>query len=332
MYRDPEPNPELFGWGKKHLQAQQNLVLEARSIEKLNDATGIVCSTVSSTGATQEFAPEMEKLIRSKFKFDKGWDFRVAEQMLYKALLTFFQNIGNCVGASHAMLIAARIAHEVFAVGDAEDPLGQANLAIPFVPYSYGVGRLVGGMLGPGDGSYCGAQIEGTMKYGFLPCFIPGLEKYAGSGSDGLPQGTASAGRLFGKSKNEIEKWTDKAAEFKLLEAPKCTSADDLIIGVTEKYIPYQICSGQGFAFSHKDKNGINVYIPSGRWSHSMQIVAVFMINGQWYVTVRNQWGPNAHKDGMTFDITIETFAKWVRSAECIGIGSIQGLPSNTGF
>lgn len=320
-YRDPPPGK--MGWGKKSETLARIRSVEKRMLDQV--ACRVLAKEATPAG---QMLPKVEAKIRAKFQFDEGWDFTVAELMVYKAVLTFLQNIGNCVGASHVMLVAARIAHEILADGDAEEPLGQGDLAMPFAAYSYGVGRWAGNMLGGGDGSYCGAQIQGTQEHGFLPCFTPGLEIYSE-----LPQGTATVGRLFGRSLTEIKKWTAKALPFDLLEAPVCTSADDCKLLVVEKKIPLQICSGQGFAFWKVDPTtGINLYRPSGSWSHSIQIVACFAIKGRWFVKVRNQWGVDAHRDGMTFTITLEDFARWIKSAECIGIGQIQGLPSNPGF
>lgn len=333
-YKDPAPNPDYMGWGEKKLAVAQNRLAEALSQEALPNV--VVAGDAIGAGA---MLPTIENKIRAQFKFDEGWSCLVAEQMVYglAELITLMitQNIGNCVGASHAALLASRIAHEILALGEAEEPLGQGNLAMPFIPYTYGVGRWVGNMLRGGDGSYCGAQIEGTMKYGFLPCFTPGLDGFDGT----LPQCSAAVGRQFGKSKALLEEWSAKATEFDLLEAPKCTSADDAKELIVTKQVPLQICSGQGFVYDRFDsKYGVHLYRPGGRWSHSMQLVACFAIKGQWFIVIRNQWGANAHKGspeigipGGCMVITLEVFAKWIRSAECIGIGSIKGLESNPG-
>jgi hypothetical protein len=316
-----------MGWGNLKLNALQNRVIEAN----LQEALPNVC--LAKDARVVEMIPSIEAAIRAKFQFDEGWDFAVAEEMVYGLLLWIEQNIGNCVGASHVQALADRIAHEILAMGEAEDPLGAGLLGMPFIPFTYGVGRWVGGMLGPGDGSYCGAQIDGTMKYGFLLCSTPGLEKYAGSGADGLPQGTASAGRLFGRSKAEIEKFTSAAKDFDLLDAPKCETGDDVHKCIIETKAPVQICSNWGFAFAGKDSaTGLNLYKKSGSWSHSMTIRAVFGIKQRWFWRVRNQWGRQAHKDGDTFVIPAELGAQWVKQAEAIGIGAIQGLPQNPGF
>lgn len=332
-----------MGWGRENRTLQQNHVVEAKSVDQFHRETGMVCGAAEAKGAA-EIPEEIEKTIRARFHFDEGWSFLVAEQILLgleeDETWMATQLIGNCVGDSHAGLLSLRIAHEVFALGQAEEALGQGMLGAPFIPYSYGVGRMVGNMLGPGDGSYCGAQMEGTLKYGFLPCFIQGLEEYAGSGDAALPQGTASANRLFGRSRDEIEKWTDKAIKFKMLEAPKCRTAEEAKDLIVIKKTPLQICSGWGFAYwKFDEKYGVHLYRASGSWSHSMQVVAIFAIKGQWFVVIRNQWGKDAHKGspeikipGGCFVITLEDFARWIRDAEVMGIGEIDGLPSKLEF
>lgn len=303
-----------MGWGDPELSTIDNRMAEAAMMESLP----MVCTVRDSHGAGT-IMPAVEARIRSAFKFDEGWDFRVAEELV-AGVQTFQQNIGNCVGASHTMLLAARIAHEILAEGQAEEALGQGDLQMPFVPYSYGVGRLAGNMLGRGDGSYCGAQIRGTQEHGFLPCFVPGVSDYGS-----LPQSSSTVGRLFGRSRAELEKWMPHARPFDLVEAPKVQSADDVWELIVNKKIPLQICSGWGFRFKQTDANGINVYDRGGSWSHSMQLIAAFRIKQQKYCTVRNQWG-KSHKDGQSFTIRWETLERWIPNSETIGIGEIQGL------
>lgn len=337
MHKDPAPRE--MGWGRKTHNIAQTMAIEKMTLDKVP----IRCAAKDSVGATS-IDPTIEKAIRAKFKFDEGWDFMVAERIVYglKDDETWMvpQLIGNCVGDSHCGLITARYAHEILAEGDAEEPLGKRMLGSPFIPYSYGVGRMEGDMLGPGDGSYCGAQMQGTLKYGFLPCFTEGLDRYAGPGDAALPQGTAQANRLFGSSRREIEKWTAKASKFAMKEAPVATNADEAWDLMVNKKIPLQICSGQGFAYWKFDtRYGVHLYRPSGTWSHSMQLVVAFVIKGQRFRVIRNQWGLDAHKGspeigipGGCMVIAEEDFARWIRDSEVMGIGEIDGLPTNPGF
>jgi hypothetical protein len=340
--KDPEFDPKLMGWGDRTLQPHQNLAMESRSIQYLSDKTGIVCSASAAEGASK-MSPKMDKLIRSFFKFDSGWDTMVAERMLYKLTpeqtLMVTQNIGNCVGDSHCCLVAGRIAHEVFAIGEAEEPFGFGQLSVPFIAYSYGAGRLVGGMINSrGDGSYCGAQMEGSQEYGYLPCSTPGLNEAYGESS--MPQGSAKTGRKFGSSKSEIEKWKGEATKFDLLEAPVCKTVDDAIMMIEEKQIGLQICSGTMPGRPVYDK-ALDCYVYTG-WtpaSHSTQIVTSFKQKGRQFFVGRNQWGYGAHKGAPSLGIPggcyvfpAENLASWLKRAECIGVGSIQGIPQSPKF
>lgn len=318
------------GWGDPTKSDAKNLLAEAKRIDALHAETGVVCSVAD---AKNTLSAKLEARIKTFFHFDEGWDFMVAERLAYnltaEETMMIVQLIGNCVGASHCALLAARIAQEICAGVDGESPLGLKQLAQPFIPYSYGMGRLEGNMLGGGDGSYCGAQMAGTLKHGFLPCDTPGLDAYGGT----LPQSTANANRLFGRSRSELMKWEDKAIGFKLSEAPRAKSANDVKVGIVEKKIPFQICSGQGFVYKGFDaKYGVHLYTFGGRWSHSMQLVACFCIKGQWFAVIRNQWGQDKHKGspeigiaGGCMVITLEMLDKWIKSAEVMGIGEITG-------
>jgi hypothetical protein len=325
---DDKPEAVFGGWGQEILTDSKKLYNEQKSVDTLQRETGLVCSVADAVGGTQ---PKIIEKVKSQFKFDEGWDFMVAERMVYNMTadqtLMVTQNIGNCVGDSHCCDLAARIAHEIV-FGDGDSPLGSGNMGVPFIAFSYGVGRMEGNMLRGGDGSYCGAQMSGTLKWGFLAADEPGLEVYGS-----LPQGSAASGRLFGRSKAEIMKWTDKAAKLKLTEAPRAKTAQDVVDGITKKFMPFQICSGQGFVYKGFDsKYGVHLYVPGGRWSHSMQLVAAFAIKGQWFVVIRNQWGQNKHKGspeigiaGGCMVITLETLERWMRSSECMAIGEIKG-------
>lgn len=330
MHLDPPVNPDLFGWGDRSKNGYQNLLIEESGIQ------GLECVVQAQTAkAATQLSPEIEAQIRRHFKFDEGWNFMVAERIVLGLseddTIMISQNIGNCVGNSHACLYVARNCDEILAEGQPEEPLGSGNLAVPFIPFTYGVGRLVGGLINSrGDGSFCSAQIQASQKYGYLPCYTPGLERYPGT----PPQCDAKTGRLFGSSKTELEKWMPYAVEFDLLEAPVCKTVDDAWSLVAIKRIPLQICSNQGFAYDRFDaKYGVHLYKASGSWAHSMQIVCAFIIKGQMFFVIRNQWGKNQHKGspeigipGGCMVITAEVMSRWLRSAQCIGVGEIKGL------
>lgn len=341
-YQDPTPGE--MGWGLGTDTIERTHVKEMDAFTSFIENTSLPVVYGSGAIGGAEMSPDVEKILRSKMLFDEGWSFFPAESLLAgftdDETWMFSQVIGNCVGASHGGLLASKIAHEIIALGEPEESLGKKMLIAPFIPYSYGVGRMAGNMLGPGDGSYCSAQMLGTFRHGFLPCFVEGLSEYAGSGDSALPQGTASANRLFGSSRNIIEKWIPKAKSFEMTEAPVAKTADDAKVLICDKKVPLQICSGWGFAYDRFDtKYNIHLYKKSGSWSHSMQVMAIFAIKGAWFVCIRNQWGLSAHKGSPEikipkgcFCIPFELFASWMKSAEVMGIGNIKGLPSNPGM
>lgn len=324
--------PTFTGWGDPELNVTQNLVRERATQEALP----IVCAAAKAQG--RQMIPAIEAWLRGQFKFDAGWNFLVAEALVYAVYLWFRQNIGNCVGASHCMLLATRIAHEILAEGDAEERLGEGQLAMPFVPFSYGVGRLVGGLIrSRGDGSFCGAQINATMKYGFLPCYTPGLQEYAGTrDADQLPQGTSAAGRQFGGSQRLLEQWMPYAQAFDLVEAPKPENADEAWQLVADAVSPLQICSGYLPGGLRNDAKYGPIYTVARKYGgHSTQIISAFEYKGERFFVGRDQNGPQ-HPGSPLFDFNKWCYVApldvlrqwWRRGVECIGIGEIQGLPT----
>lgn len=314
-----------FGWGHPGDAPERTLYREKIAFEVFSSANPERYVQACDFSAKEEST--IEKELRKSMPFDEGWSFLPAEKLVYGQELVFNQNIGNCVGASHCLLLAACVAHEILVEGDPEEALGEFKTSspVPYVPYSYGVGRVfIGGNRIRGDGSLCEWQIKGTMDYGFLPSDTPGLTD--------VPQGSASTGRRFGSSAAELNKWTDTAKNYDLVTSVVPSSADDCWDLVVNKRRPLQICSGWSFAFWKTDSNGVNVYrrSPEG-WAHSMQIVAMFTIKGQRYVTVRNQWG-KSHKDGMTFTTYFEEFAKWYSQANIASIGELKGRSSKAKF
>lgn len=276
----------------------------------------------------QGYSPDPTALakIKEKQNFDSGYDFTIVEALVYgEDLQPGPQNIGNCVGYSHCMLLASKIAHEIFVELQPEKPLA-TNTPIPYIPYSYGAGRVyVGGNRYWGDGSNCADQIQASMEHGFLPCDTPNL-------TGPFPQSTSTIGRQFGKSRSTLDKFHDTAINFDLVESTRITSVDEVRRFLTEVYSPLQICSSWGFRPSYYDNNrGIWIYKASGRWSHSMQLVGWISIKGEEFIHVRNQWGRDAHKNSTPviplggFLISPDTMKSWLRSAYCASIGEIKG-------
>jgi hypothetical protein len=316
----------LQGWGHPSYSEQKKLY-----VEKVEHAINVRLfgedkfSRPATSTAGNEFIIQR---LRDSFFFDEGWDFCAAERLVYGDTLPRGpQNIGNCVGYSHCLLLATRIAHEILVEGDPEAKLGShQDSPVPFIPYSYGAGRcLSGNMCGGGDGSYCSVQLRASQEHGFLPSDTAGLPTP-------VPQGTSSTGRSWGSNRGRVlQKWRDQALAYDLEHSYQIESVEDLWEALTEDFHPVQICSNWGFKASHQVKidgnESFTLYQRGGRWAHSMQILAGFRHKGDEYYKIGNQWGPNAHKDGWYFIVSADTMEAWLRAADARTIGEIKGRP-----
>lgn len=335
-YQDPAPGP--MGWeieiaGAK-LEPNVMLALERRAAER-SDLTTIV-GMVRGAGEIPEL---IEKSMRSDMPFDRGWSHYVVERRVYGETLVLEQLVGNCVGAGHVKALARRIAHEIYAMGQLEEPLGTGQKGMPFLPYSYGVGRHEAGIRGNSDGSTCEGQFRGTERWGFLPCFIPGLEKYVGGGAAAFPQGTAAANKLFGRSIDEARKWADHAKKFILENTVVIESWEDLWEAVVDKKLSPMVCSGYGFKFWREDPKYGPLYRIGGSWAHNMTLPLACEFKGEGFGSVDNQWGEGAHVGNEILGIPrgamavpAEEIDRLCRGGHCVAVGDISGLKTALEF
>lgn len=338
-WADDESIIRPMGWGRPNQTVAEALQEEritsdeliASSDVRFMDAADYICTAGRPLGEH----PAIQAL-KQHFQFDSGFGFWVPEQIVYGMIYPSYQEIGNCVGESHARLLAKRLAIEILCEGEGEEPFGPAVKYMPYIPYSYGVGRCNrNGELGSsrinGDGSLCSWQIAGTMQHGILPSTFDGLV----SPPDG---GSASNQRAWGDNRGGVlNEWRPKALPTTLLASVfvrEATQAKSLIL---DHLVPLQICSNWGFRYSHK-VGELSVYKPGGSWPHSMQVDGWFTYQGNEYVSIDNQWGPNAHYDpglGMPkgrFIIEADDFARWIRDSETASIAAIRGIPSPPEF
>lgn len=259
-----------------------------------------------------------------EFPFDDGWAFwPIVERVYGKQMPPGPQSVGNCVPYGSCLAIFDRICTELLFFGEAE------SLFVPFVPYSYGAGRVfVGGVYWRGHGSLGSWQIKADMQHGLLPTDIPGVPiRY----EDDM-QGSASTNSNWMRNESVLEKWEPSAEDLTIGEGTEINNFDQLKIAVYDKKQSVTIASGWGFRSMGVDnKYGIVVHRQGGSWSHQMHIRSVFEIKGQWFVYVGNQWGTNYHPriaDGFPlggFVIFAELFDQWVKQAECFVRGSVNG-------
>ena len=310
-----------MGWGFEHLSIQKNLYNERILYD-------VMCDNMPekiSFAYDREETP-IEKKIRKLFQFDEGWSFHIVEQIIYDRVLLMSQNLGNCVGASHAQLIASKVAHDIYVSGQNELMFGentdpQIDSVVPYITFSYQAGKMLAGSRPSSDGSWGNVQQKASLTIGILPCSTPGLV-------GPFPQPSASVTRSFGPSM--VKKYQEQASKHLMLDSRQVKSFEELKQAIVVEKTPCQITSGWGFASAGFDtKYGITIFKASGSWAHSMQLIAVFELKGQWFVLVRNQWGDKHGEIGLglprgCFVITSETADRWLKDAFCFTIGDIQ--------
>ena len=323
---DVAPGP--MGWWRNDTDAVfKTTLIEKTVIGEMEDLAPERMTTL----APADYDADLAASIKSKLQADDGWGMWCLEEIAFDSDLgaLWAQIIGSCVASSHIMLLGSRSIHEIVLKNDKEETLGDVvkgvDSCMPYGPYSYRVGRDAGGINGNGDGSFCAAQIKGTMKHGYLPCSTDGL-----SGRFPEPD-SESTYRAWGASNRYVSPFYAAGEKFDLVESVQVNDADEARRLLVEEYKPLQICSGWGFGPSHfDDKYGIWIYKRQGSWAHSMQIIGFMLIKGAWFVVVRNQWGRGAHKDpgrGVPkgcFIIPFELFARWIKDSVTMSIGELQ--------
>lgn len=258
------------------------------------------------------------------FPFDDGFAFwPITDRVCGKVIPRGPQAVGNCVPYGSCLANLDRICTELLVFGEAE------QLFFPFIPFSYGAGRVyVGNVNWSSHGSLGSWQIAADMRFGLLPCDVSGLPvRYV----DDM-QGSANTNSEWMRSKATLDKWKDQAASLTVGEGSEVNNYEQLWKAVVEKKQPVTIASNWGFVSRGLDsKYGIVIHSKGGSWAHQMHIRSAFKIKGQGFVYVGNQWGDNYHPvvgEGFAkggFVITDELFDEWAKDAEVFVRGSING-------
>jgi len=257
-----------------------------------------------------------------KFEFDSGFDFYEAVNRVFgQQIPPGPQSVGNCVPYGSCLSICDRYAVEILEYGESEE------FWLPFVPYSYGAGRVyVGKVNWSSDGSLGAWQIEADMRHGILP-----------TDTDGLPrkdsydmQSTKAVNDEWKRQQGTLDKWKPKAIMYSVGSSTVIKSFEDCKIAICDKKQSVTIASNWGFAPTG-NKDGMVIHKRSGSWAHQMHVRGVFNVNGNWYVHIGNQWGVTYHPSiGRKlplggFVIPAELFDTWVKDSECYSRGSIKG-------
>lgn len=328
--KDYQPTKDDFGWWfDDTVEAPRaTLARDLHVISDLQDDTPEFFTARPAKEAEPVVLQQVKELM-SERGYERGsMDLMLLSEVLFGELMDFpRQIIGSCVASGAMRALATRILWETVVLGDPEEWLGfnfvgQDNIA-PFGPYHYGCGRRRGNMRG-GDGSYCGAQIEGLQKDGFLPCDTLGLNDIVGRSAGDYPEPQNSRlYRDFGNWKH-LDKFIDEARKFDLLESERITDVDREYEAFDE-FKPMMVCSGWGFKPDYKHKDGFWVYKRSGSWSHNMTKAGKRIASDrQGFTKIWNSWGSSAHRDGAFFYIPQELDARWLRNSVVMTIGDLQ--------
>lgn len=337
-----ETNPPMggnTGWGEPEDPVHHKFFKE-RMASDANAEAGVYSEPRALMLAQGPPSP-MEQLARSAMPYDDGWDCDYVDKLLYGGPAYVYQaSVGSCVGASGASAAASKIATEIMLEGDAENPFGMEvmqfesraqSCAAPLVDYSYGCGKMKSYWNGSkftsernlGDGSYCAVQTWAFQTCGLVPC-------YAVKDSGLVFPQTKSIRSNAGNQNQFLNRHLDIGLMHLMENTIRVQSADDIKHAIVDLKQPCMIASGKGFGPKEEIPGLGWLYDFRGSWAHQMCIPAFVKIKGNWYVKVRNQWGPEAHKDGWHFWISVETFDQWIRSAECQSIGELSLVPSKS--
>jgi len=327
--------PGKMGWGEDTDTDESRLVREQRAFEALSNAYPDRINTATEPDYNENHFNIVKKLMQED-GIDNGFSANHVEKAVFdNYLLWLEQLIGSCVGSGGGRVVTQRTLIEVFLLNEPEEILGTkligTNNVCPFIPFSYRAGRKIGG-INRGDGSFCGAHIEGLMKYGSLPCSTPGIV------SDAFPEPqNTSTYRNMGNSDELLTKFGPEAKVFLMEDTIKITDGDQGKDALTKFFQPAMICSNWAFEPDYKhaswkfaDGTPVYIYKRNTRtsWAHNMSIVAVVEAYGKWWVFVKNSWGMKAHKSGDFFVIPFDLYGSWCRVAEQSSIGNLRLRPS----
>ena len=330
-------NPGPMGWGLENQTQAERMTSEKVAAERMAREQPS-CMFEKPARAPQDSGILTKVMDLQKADgIEDGFAFHYLEKAVWGVFLTWLaQTIGSCVASGGMRAVFGRTMVEIFLLGQPEEFFGtetpninSANSICTFAPYSYGVGRQIGGIDNGGDGSFCGAHIQGAMQKGYLPCWALGLDKY----TDQFPEPLTS--------ESTYKKWGDNsyrtvrnnfdtiAGDFKLTESVPVSDTQKAIEFLKDHKKPFQICSSWGFAPKSKiPGTEFWIYVRSGSWPHNMTVYGAVKIKGNWYIIIKNSWGMNAHKNGDYFLVTAEDFGSWLRAAECRTIGELT-LPES---
>jgi len=271
------------------------------------------------------------KLIGSPAPIRKGDRFALwaCGRELKNAVEYVWQSTGSCVGAAWGSMLATLMRVEIHQ-GELEE------IKPIWWPYTYGIGRMLGGMRGRGSGSFGGAQMKAATEYGALPLSaVSGAEYGNKSGWRWLDRGVElkwSDGRSIAENLHPLAK------EHPCKKATRITAAGLAAESLQAGY-PLTIASGRGeygvAPIKGTGSNRVHLSRFTGRMAHQM-FIDEFWDNADLgpIFRVGNQWGPKIHGEPTGEEpaggnyITADTLDDILRSrsTECFAFSAFDGF------
>lgn len=202
-----------------------------------------------------------------------------------------WQQTGSCVGAGDAVADCNARAGDVVIRGD------QERVELPFPYATWGYGRYLAGMGGPGEGSYGSIQARAAAEWGYL--------EFADSR---VPRPTISDVSWYAWSAKQERQWSwpsgwpEKPSV--LGETAKKFRAGRSVPAKTIEEVDQALaqCFGVTMASNYGSRNetmrtidGLLVAKWDGEWAHQMCVDKFKTVEGRKYYLILNQWGPRAH-------------------------------------
>ena len=240
-----------------------------------------------------------------------------------------WQVTGSCVGCGGARAYTTAIVGDVIFRSDHE------AIKIPFPFSTYGIGRQLGGMRGPGEGSFGPSQAEACKQFGLLPY-------------DHRLVQPATIARGWAKWSRSIELEWSHPSSWRIPYDDVESASETAQVGTVTRIgdvdeLPDVIAQGFGitlasmFGTRPRVRGDVLLGDWNASWAHQMSCSSYWdhADHGMIYA-VDNQWGPDAHPEcptlaplGVrgTFWITRDTFARIIRSGEVYAHSNTEGFP-----
>lgn len=258
------------------------------------------------------------------------WD--VARKAVGERFRYVWQSSGSCVGAGGANALRTLMAVEI-SLGQPEE------YREVWWPWTYGQSRRLGGLRGPGEGSFGSAFYKAAKECGFFsveqsPATLPDFRRIG----PWLQLTSATEVEWSDGARWNTPAFTGVANRHPIQGGAVVRSVQDAIALVQSGY-PLTIASMYGTRTITRQGGSepVNVARRDDTWAHQMSIDEVWKHPTLgWLFRFMNQWGSSIHPAPVSgepaggFYVTEREFAQLLaeRNTECFAFSSFAGFPA----